>query len=229
MSVLGELLRGAERPPVYVRYRVWHDHARADVARRASDDELGEVHRIGIPAAELPPSEIELSIWRLGDRLRVEHAGGVHDGAFGIALGDRWWSWSPRDGGTRRSDQYPADAAWIGRGADRFLDPPGLAEVLRLEPRGPGTRAGRRVLIADAWAGSNGSARRSGLNTLGPHADRYRVEVDAERGLVLSVHAFFAAEAYQTIDAIDLQIDGPVDERLFEFRKPPDNIAQDNS
>jgi hypothetical protein len=55
-----------------------------------------------------------------------------------------------------------------------------------------------------------------------PLVDRYRVEVDAERDLVLSVHAFFADEAYQTVDAIELQLDGPVDEGLFEFREPPD-------
>jgi hypothetical protein len=186
------------------------------------------VRRIGVPAAELPASVLELSIWRLGDRLRVQHNGGMRDGEFGIAVGDRWWSWSPRDGRTRRSDQYPPDAAWIGRGADRFLDPPELAEVLRLNARGSGTRAGRPVLIADARAGSNGSTGRSGLQALGSHADRYRVEVDAQRGLILSVHAIFANEAFQTIDAIDLQVDGTVDEQLFEFEGPPDTTAQDN-
>jgi outer membrane lipoprotein-sorting protein len=56
---------------------------------------------------------------------------------------------------------------------------------------------------------------------IGVHADRYRVEVDAEYGIILSVHTFFAGRAYQTIDMVELELDGPLDAELFEFDEPP--------
>jgi outer membrane lipoprotein-sorting protein len=56
---------------------------------------------------------------------------------------------------------------------------------------------------------------------IGVHADRYRLEVDAEHGIILSVHAFFADQAYQTIDVIELQFDGPVNDELFAFPERP--------
>jgi hypothetical protein len=221
VSELRELMLNAQKPPQFVRYRVWHDHGLAEAARGANGPEVVGVHRIGPRPEDLPNSEIIISIWRSAGRLRVEHKGGVNDGAYGVGVGERWWSWSPRGGGARSSDQLPLDAAWIGKGADGFLDPAGLHNALRFRPIGHGTRVGRPVLVAEAWA----RPEVSGPTVIGANADRYRVEVDAETGLVLSVHAFIAVHAYQTIDVIDLDNDCPLNLELFEFQEPPGAAA----
>jgi hypothetical protein len=221
VSELRELMLDAQKPPQCVRYRVWHDHGLGEAARRANGQELVGVRRLGPRAEDLPPSEVIISIWRSADRLRIEHKGGVNDGAVGVSVGDGWWSWSPHGGGARSGDQSPLDAAWIGQGADGFLDPASLFDALRFGPIGHGTRVGRSVLVAQAWARSEAS----GPTAIGANADSYRVEVDAATGWVLSVHAFIAEQPYQTIDVIDLDNDGPLNPKLFEFQEPPGTAA----
>ena len=214
LGVLLQRLRYPLPPAAHVRYRVWCDHELAAAARDANGEELVGVRRIGPPVDAR--SEILVSIWRCApDRVRVEHEGGVQDGAIGIRVGERWWSRSPRHG-ERSSDEYPPGASWLGQGAETFLDPPSVLDGMRFEPTGYGTRAGRPVLIADAWR-SREAGRQPLLSGLGAHADRCRVEVDAERGHVLSHQCFFRGAPYETIDVIDLQLDGPLDMNLFAF------------
>ncbi len=215
---------GANKPPVYVRYRIWHDHRLAVAARESHGRELAGARRLGPRAEDLTQSEIVISVWRIADRLRVEHAGGMQDGAFGVRVGERWWSWDPHQGRTRSSDRYPPDAAWVGKGADTFLDPAELHRALRFGPVSHGTRVSRPTLIAEARVGKTfgeGGHSQSLPRAIGVNADRYRLEVDAQHGFVLSVHAFLSEQAYQTIDVIELQVDGPVNTELFEFREPP--------
>lgn len=217
-------MRGADTLPVRVRYRIWNDKRLDDAARESNGQELVGVRRVGPRPKDLSQSEIIVSICRSGDRLRVDYAGGLEDGSFGVRVGERWWDWNTHHGRARSSDQSPPDRAWIGKGADTFLDPIGLHDALRFGPISRGTRVGRPVLIVDAWARSTpdaGVTPQPVPRVIGVHADRYRVEVDAEHGFVLSVHALFAGRAYQTIDVIELQLDGPVNDELFEFHVPP--------
>lgn len=224
MSDLSDLLRGADALPVGVRYRIWHDHRLADAARESNGQELVGVRRLSPSPEDLSQSEIIVSIWRSGDRLRVQYAGGLEDGSFGVGVGQRWWDWNTHHGRVRSSDQSPPDSAWIGKGANKFLDPVGLHDALRFGPISHGTRVGRPVLIVDAWARSTpdaGATPPPVPRAIGVHADRYKVEVDAEHGIILSVHALFADQKYHTIDVIELQLNGPVNDELFEFHLPP--------
>ncbi len=139
-------------------------------------------------------------------------------------MGERWWDWNTHHGRARSSDQSPPDSAWIGKEADKFLDPVGLHGALRFGPISHGTRVGRPVLIVGAWAPRTPDHEDTAPpvpRVIGAHADRYRVEVDAECGIILSVHALVADRAFQTIDVIELQIDGTVDDETFEFHLPP--------
>ena len=65
--------------------------------------------------------------------------------------------------------------------------------------------------------------------TIGADADRYGFEVEAERGLVLSVHALFAEQPAQTTDVTDLQLDGRLNVDLFEFHEPPGEATPDQT
>ncbi len=224
VSDLSELMRGADTLPVRVRYRIWHDHRLAEAARESNGQELLGVRRLSPRPEDLSQSEIIVSIWRSGDCLRVQYAGGLEDGSFGVGVGERWWDWNTHHGRARSSDQSPPGSAWIGKGANNFLDPVGLHHALRFGPVSHGTRVGRPVLIVDAWARSTtdaGATPQPVPRMIGVHADRYRVEVDAEHGIILSVQALFADQTYQTIDVIELKLDGPVNDELFDFNVPP--------
>ncbi len=154
-----------------------------------------------------------LSIWRAApDRLRVELTGGVQDGAVATRVGATWWSSSPLQG-VHSSDDCPTPA-WLGEGADSFLDPANLIGALRFTTLGSSTRAARPVMIADAWPTSSPMST-SALRVLGAYADRYRLEVDTEYGLILSVHAYLDDGVFQTIDALDVHINEDIDPSLF--------------
>jgi outer membrane lipoprotein-sorting protein len=58
---------------------------------------------------------------------------------------------------------------------------------------------------------------------LGAGADSYRLEVDAERGIILASHAFCQREPFQVIEAQEITLDAPLDKALFEFEPPEDN------
>ena len=207
--------RGTSRPS-RVRYRVWQDGGVAQASHEARGPDLVGVHRIEARETALLDTEIIVSIWRSADRLRIEHKGGPEHGAFGISDNERWWSWNPHRGGTRTSDRSPPNARWIGTGTDSFLDPARLYDTLRFGPVDHGTRLGRPVLVAEAWPRPEADHPAA----IGRYADRYRVELDAATGLVLGVHAFFAELRYQTIDVIDLDLDGALDPNLFVFHEP---------
>lgn len=219
---VGALLSGATTPlSLRVRYRIWQDHQRAAAVRERSSEREPHVHRLPGGADETSETEIILSIWRSGpDRLRVEFAGGARDGAVEVRVGERWWSAGPGRG-VLSSDQCLPGSAWLGRGADSFLDPADLVGPLRFMTRGHGVRVGRPVIIADAWP--HRSAEGEVLPpVLGAHADRYRVEVDADRGLILSVHAYLGDKPFQTIDTIELELDEAISPELFELHAPED-------
>ena len=53
----------------------------------------------------------------------------------------------------------------------------------------------------------------------------YALQIDAEHGIILSVHALFADRSYQMIDVIELQLDGPVTDELFRVPPPASQVA----
>lgn len=202
-----------------VRYRLWHDRELAQAARTANGGALPEgVVRLP-PAIDWRESERLISIWRAKPDLkpnlvRVEYSGGARHGAFGVSVGEDWWSWQPPRQ-VRSSDEGRAQT-WLGHGVEEFLDPAVLPDALRLQPVGGGIVAGRRSVVVDAWPAQ--SPR--GVPRFGAFAERYRFELDAEQAIVLSAHAFIDDQPFQALDALYMRVDTALDPNLFEFRVP---------
>jgi hypothetical protein len=232
LSELLELLHNGETPFVTLcgRFRIWrhlkrHDAAfRADALRRG-----GATGSIGPDCRSLPEqSETVLCLWRATpDRARVEYGSGSRDGAYGVRVGERWWSWDARHG-TRSNAQDQSLSSETGKELAVLLDPPQLLSVFRFAPISRATRAGQPVIVVEAQPrpeppqvhGRYARVRHG----LGTGADSYRLEVDAERGIILASHAFFDGQPFQVIEALEMTLDGPLDEGLFKFEPPGSDL-----
>jgi hypothetical protein len=231
LSELLELLHNGETPFVTLcgRFRIWrhlerHEAAfRADALRRG-----GTTGRIGPDCPSSPEqSETVLCLWRATpDRARVEYRSGPRDGAYGVRVGEHWWSWDARHG-TRSNAQDQSLGSETGKELSVLLDPPQCLSVFRFAPISRATRAGRPVIVVEAQPrpeparvhGRYASVRHG----LGTGADSYRLDIDAERGIVLASHAFFQGEPFQVIEALEIVLDEPLDKGLFEFQSPEDD------
>lgn len=210
-----------------IRCRIWRDNERSkavgDASGRRERERRDGVHRLA-ERARTRESELFVSAWCLGsDRERVELAGGARDGAVGVRIGNRWWIWSPATGPKCSDDA--AGESWFGRGVQAFLDPIRIINMaaLRLEAAGRGTRAGRPVMLLDAWPPDSAHHELLGLpgfRCFGDPAERYRFELDTDRSLILSASAYTRCGLFQTIDVVNVQFDGPVDSTMFECRVP---------
>lgn len=232
MSDLGELLlllHDADEPfqTLQARYRIWRHHGRLRAASLAqSRQSRGAAVAMGTfgrpPAPESAESEEVLHLWRVvPDRARVEHPSGERAGGYGVRIGGRWWSWDPRLGAMSNAEDTSVGSG-IGEELGPVLDPARLLGPLHFEPLGPGTRAGRATILAEARprAQLEHLPLRFELHELGAGAERYRLEFDSERGIVLAVHAFAEGEPFHVIEALELTVDGPLDPQLFEFQAP---------
>src|ERR1700683_2292629 len=130
LSELLELLHDGEAPFVTLcaRFRIWRHlerHAaafRADALRRgATTDDIGP------DCLSLPEqSETILCLWRaMPNRARVEYRSGSRDGAYGVRVGEHWWSWDARHG-TRSNAQDQSLGSETGKQVAGLLDPPQL-------------------------------------------------------------------------------------------------------
>jgi hypothetical protein len=218
LAELLELLHGADAPfeTLYGRFRTWHHHERAQEAFKAYAAGRAISGRFG--RGELPvETEDFLTLWRQQpDRARMER-----DGSYGVRAGDRWWLWMEQTGAISNEGDDSAQSH-VGQELRSLLSPAPLLGPLRLEPAGRSERAGREVIVV------NGRLRDSGhpaedsfaLHELGLGADRYRLEVDAERGMVLASQALFEDAPFSEITALELTLDEPLDPVLFEFSPP---------
>jgi hypothetical protein len=121
----------------------------------------------------------------------------------------------------------------VGSGVDSEFDvllaPWRLLGALRFAPVGRAVRAKRPVIVADAWPRPDGERGRPSLfalRELGHGADRFRLEFDADRGIVLAGQAFATGELFRTIEAVEVEIDGDFDWDLFVFRPPEGEAIQ---
>ena len=234
MSDLSELLEVLHEPDVpfsslRARVRVWRHRERARAAFAAQAKRgRGKMFALRGPGGRPPPDPepVELiEIWRSEPgRVRVEQSGGERDGFFGVRVGEQWWTWSPGRGAVSNATLEDPSSASSGVGSElsALWDPPRLLGALRFEPIGRGTRVGRPVIVSDAWPrpDSEGPWPHSELNQLGAGADHYRLELDAERGLVLAAQAFAAGEPFKSIEVVELDLDHAIDDDVFVFHAP---------
>lgn len=225
-----ELLDRADAPfdSVEVTYRIWRHEPRASAAWRAEVEEQrrrgAAISSYGASDSSGQPVEREevLRIWRADDRVREQHQGGWQDGAYGVRAGELWWSWDDRSGAVSNQDD-PKVGSGIGEQLWFMLDPTPLLGLLRFAVVGRGRVAGRETISADAVPRSRGPRRGPllfELDELGGGADRYRFEVDAQRGVLLEVVALRDREPFQKISTVQIRFDHAIPEERFEFQPP---------
>ncbi len=195
LGALLVLLHGADAQfqTVQATYRVWRHQERLHSAfiadaeeqkrRGASISMFGFVERDPSP----PEREETVRIWREGERFREEHHGGDRDGSYAVADGPRWWMWDERMGASSNQDD-PSVGSGIGQELRIMLDPTPLLSTLRFRVTGAAQVAGRQAVTAQATPRPHDPrfGASFGLHDLGTGADRYQLEVDSERGVLLS-------------------------------------------
>ncbi|MGH2892963.1 MAG: hypothetical protein ACRDPM_06815 [Solirubrobacteraceae bacterium] len=236
---LGELLallHRADAPfdTVEVTYRIWRHEERSAAAWRAR---IGEEKRRGAAISSFPlrddsdrPAETEhvLRIWRAEGRVRDEHEGGPRGGAYVVRDGDAWWVWDDRMGA--RSNQGDLTVSY-GDGGELslMLDPTPLLGALSFTPTGRGSLAGRETITALAVPRVSDPRRPPRvfeLHQLGSGAERYMLQVDAKRGVLLEVVARHDGEPFQRITTERIAFDHPIDPERFRFVPPTGEQVQ---
>ncbi len=234
MSELGdllELLHGAQRPFATLRasYRVWTHHERSTAAFMSTVKDASSVSVLYGPEDEEPieASEYVESIWRAPGRARIERGENDAD-TYGVRVGKRWWSWS-KDMGAVSNEREPEVHSEVGEELRTLLDPTQILGALRFMVSGSrGEVAGRPTISAEAEPrrveddGPGSFSDAFALHELGTGAERYRLEVDAERGVLLSVEAIREGLPFARTEAVEIAFDVPLEDDLFVFRPPPD-------
>ena len=231
LGELLELLHGADEPfeSVQVTYRIWHHTERAGAAFRAAAEEsrrrgagVSTIHLAG-GGSPAPVEQVEtMRIWRAGDRVREEVDGGPRNGFYGVRAGERWWHWDERSGALS-NEGNPTMGGGTGKRLPVMLNPTPLLGSLRFRPLGHSRVAGRRTIAAEALPRPEGDhgPRSFELHQLGHGADRYTLEVDAERGVLLDVVAHRDGKPFHHVSTLEISFDEPIAEDRFVFVPPP--------
>jgi hypothetical protein len=230
---LGELLvllhrADAAFDQVAGSYRFWRHEERASAARLA---QVEQEKRRGVAISSYAfsddsdrPVEVEevLRVWRAEGRVREEHEGGWRDGAYLVRDGDAWWTWDERNGAHSNEGDLTHGYS-DGEQISLMLDPTPLLGPLRFTPTGRGRVAGREAITADAVPRLPGRGERPHmfeLYQLGGGADRYALQVDAERGVLLEAVALRDGEPFQRITTEQVAFDHAIDPERFRFAAP---------
>jgi hypothetical protein len=224
------LLHDADAPAetVDVSYRVWRHQTRLNEAFAADAEALrrrgASISTFSVRGSDEPePDEREetLRIWRDGERVREEHHGGERDGAYAVVDPPFWWMWNEHVGARSNQDE-PDVGSNIGHDMDFMLDPAPLLSVLRFAVTGTSEVAGRATTTVTARP--RPTDPRSGmsmeLSRLGSGADRYELEIDHERGVLLAVSAFRHDLPFHRITTLAIAFGLPIAPERFRFQPP---------
>ncbi len=235
MSEIGDLLELLHAADVTfgtirARYRLWRHHERLSAAFLADAGRSGGTVAQAVGRERAPAESEEIvSIWRQPpDSARVERGDDESSRSYGVRHGELWWSWDPTVGAMSNAENRSVGSG-IGEEFATLLHPHVLVAALHLTPVERAVRAEREVIVAEATPRGNPTR---GLNVglalleIGRGADRFRLEFDAERGIVLASHAFTDGEPFSTIEAVEVAYDEQLDESLFEFVAPPGEQVQ---
>ena len=230
MGALLELLHGADQPfeTVQATYRIWRHRGRARVASQAAMEERKR-RGAGVATIQLirgrseePVEHVEtVRIWRAGNRVREEVAGGPRNQFYGVRAGETWWHWDERSGAVSNEDD-PTTGSGIGERLSVMLDPTPLLGSVRFRPVGHSHVAGRATVTAEGFPRPEpGRGPRSfELHELGLGADHYTLEVDAERGVLLDVVALREVEPFHRVSTLEISFDEPIADERFVFVPP---------
>ena len=230
LGALLELLQRAGAPltTVQATYRIWHHDERARAAFQADIEEQKcrgvLIATLGLGEDSSAPAEREelLHIWRSDDRVREQHESGPRDGSYGVRVGELWWMWDQQSGATSNEDD-PA-VGGIGQEVAVMLNPTPLIGALRFRVLGRSQEAGRATISVEAVPRPFDPRRPPQdfeLHQLGGGADRYTIEVDAQRGVLLAATAFRDDEPFRQITTLEIIFDEPIPDETFEFEFEP--------
>ena len=207
---------------ITARYQEWRPFSapdRSTFGRYAA--EAGVIEPRPAPGDPDDP-DVRLLMWRAGlDRARVEDVGGESDGAFSVICGGACWEWSPRAGVSSMSTR----SGPVSDVFDRYrllFNPSGLSDLFRFEELGRGARAGRPTVLIDAHDDGPDRYFRRGMRIpVGFRSDRYRLELDAEHGVVLAWHAAVENRVWPQLVVEEIAFDTTLPDGLFAFAPPP--------
>jgi hypothetical protein len=230
LGTLLELLHRADAPFTTVRatYRIWRHDERAGEAFRAAIEEEkrrgAAISSYGPMGSSDAPAEHEeqLRLWRSGDRVREEREGGPRDRSYGVRVGNLWWMWDQHNGAASNEDD-PKFGSAVGEELSVMLDPTWLLGALRFRVLGRSQQAGRATITAEAVprpSRGDGRPRAFELHELGGGADRYTLDIDAERGVLLGVVALRNDEPFHRVTTLEITFDEPIPDERFEFQPP---------
>ena len=230
LGALLELLHSGDAPftTVQATFRIWRHDERAMAAFHADIEEQkrrgAAISTFGLAGDSSAPPEREelLRIWRSGDRVREQREGGPRDGFYGVRVGELWWMWDQHNGAASNEDD-PAVGSGVGEELSAMLDPTPLLGALRFRVVGRSQQAGRATITAEAVPrpfDPRRAPRAFELHELGSGADRYTLEVDAERGALLAAAAFREGEPFHQITTLEITFDEPIPDERFEFQPP---------
>ena len=164
--------------------------------------------------------EATYRIWRHNER--------AADGAYAVRDGDLWWSWDEHSGAMSNQDGHRVGFS-VGEEVSLMLDPTPLLGVLRFAPGGRGRVAGRETVTAEAVARLRDPRRHPRafeLHQIGSGADRYLLQFDAERGVLLEAVAIREDEPFFRITTDHIAFDQPIAAERFRFQPPPGEEIQ---
>jgi hypothetical protein len=231
MSDLGsllELLTTGETPFETLRatFRFWSDPSTAHAAQLAyarktkgSFGPLGE--DISPPASE--PLESVLVIWRTPDHARTDRYVGEDLVSRRVRVGSRWWAWSAR------SERHGVDSAdevsAVGRELMAIIDPVQLLHALVFEAVSGVVVAARPAVRADSRPRegrmAGGRSLAADLHPIGIGGDRYVLDFDRERGILLGVLAEYQECPFRVLEAREIAFDETLPNETFAFSDLP--------
>ncbi|WP_156765141.1 hypothetical protein [Mycobacterium sp. 1245852.3] len=214
---------------VQATYRTWRHEQRLQEAFRANTEEqkrrgaavatASAVSTSGEPAP--PETEETVRIWREGQRFREELHGGRRDGYYGVADGPLWWFWDEHRGAMSNQDN-PSAVSSVGQRLQVMLNPIPLLSSLRFRVTGNSQVAGRATVTAHATPRPPNPRHPflSELNELGIGAQHYQLEVDQDRGVLLTVTAIRNEQPFHQITTLAIRFDEPIPAETFQFAPP---------
>lgn len=229
LAALLELLHRADAPfnSVQATYRVWRHAERSRAAFLAEAEERKRqgavVAAIQLIGTSTDPVEYEevVRVWRTGDRVREERLDSRRKGAYGVRVGRLWWWWDEENGAST-NEEDPSMGHGIGEQVAVMLNPTPLLGSLRFSVTGRSEAATRPAVSAEAVPRF---AQRDGippleLHQIGTGADRYLLQIDAQRGVLLDCAAYKDGEVFHRITAQEISFDRPIPDERFAFEPP---------
>jgi hypothetical protein len=226
MTELGDLLvllHGARDRVSTVRavVRTWQ-HVRVSREAMARRSDRGGFVAYG-PAGE-PERETAESLTRVWlappDRAR-EQREDPSGGWLGVRRGRLWWRYDAYNGARSNEDQ-PEVGTGIGEEFRWLLDPAAAIGLLDFGEISQGRRVGRPTLCVTAVPRELADGYEGPLIRVGAFgADELRLDVDAERGVLLRVEARFEQRPFAISEVLEIAFDERFPEDTFVFTPPP--------